>query len=245
MRVVAVVPTYRRKEVTIAAVKALRTQSVPPEAIIVVGSERGDIEVAAEAGAYYVDHPNYPLSWKIQAGILQAKCFYPEGLLLSGSDDFLSRNWIEVFSQYVEEFDMIGHGIVHMVAIDRGVPLVVRLEAYKGTDRCREPIGAGRLFSRRILDRLGWNLFPEGKERGCDAVCFAQLRAANARVFRYENDDVKLLCPKGGWAQINPWSAYEGANHRTKVIDPEVWLNRFFPGVAEFLLKMREAQRYV
>ena len=240
MRVVAVMPTYRRKKMTLATVLALRAQSLPPEAIVVVGSERGDIEAANEAGAYYVDYPNEMLSWKIQAGIDYARGFFPDALMLCGSDDFFSRNWIEALAPKTGEFDMVGHGICHLLLLDGGVPEVWRLNVYAGTSRSREPIGTGRLFSRRILDKLDWKLYPEGKPRGCDAICHAQVLKAGGSIHRYEGKEVNLLCPKGGWEQINGWEAYAGARSKSEIGDPRRWLNRYFPGVAEFLLRMRK-----
>lgn len=239
MKIVTVVPTYRRKDITIAVVKNLLRQTVPLE-VIVVGSEAGDSDAARETRVRYVECANQPLSMKIQAGVASARELSPDAVMLCGSDDWLSTNWIETLAPYLENHEIVGGGIVYFLRVLPSDALqLIRVNIYKGTLRYGEPIGAGRLISKRILDRLDWRIWRERINSGCDGSSFKLMRANNARIFMYEEDKAKLLCPKGEWKQLSSWSSCANSKFVQRVDNPNVWMETHFEGVLDRLSIIR------
>lgn len=240
MKTVAIVPTYRRPEITTAVVRNLFEQTVPID-IVVVGSERQDREAAMEAGALYVEHDNAPLSYKIQAGVNMARELNPDAIMTCGSDDWLSANWIETLGPYLENYEIVGSGAAYLLRIlSVDIVQLVRLTAYTGTSRYGEPIGTGRLISKRTLDGLDWQLYRESKDSGCDRMSFRIMKKNGARSFLYTEDKTKVLCPKGmWWPQLDPWDVFMKSQGIEWVSNAPEWMEANFPGLLEFLRKRR------
>ncbi len=232
MKIVAVIPTYKRKDVTVATIRYLSKQSVPPDEIVLVGSSQEDVAAAEEAGCHYVNYPNDPLSEKIQAGIYKAREFSPDAILLCGSDDWLSLDWIERFSLCLRTYDVVGHGTMNLLQGTGGKDIkIIEIPVYMGTSRRGEPIGAGRMISRRILDKIDWNLYREKQNTGCDGGSFTVLKSAGAKVFMCEEDNPKLLCPKGVWRQINSMDECCRTSFRNVIGSPNEWMESNFHGL--------------
>lgn len=90
-KIVCLMPTRKRKELTIATIRQLQKQTIPIE-IILIGSWDDDREVSEIVGVPYFEHPNQPLGAKLQFGVDVIRKLSPDYLLLCGSDDWLSSN---------------------------------------------------------------------------------------------------------------------------------------------------------
>ena len=69
---------------------------------ICVGSEGKESEKVAE-GCVYLEHPNQPLSDKFQAGAQVAMDMNVDALMITGSDDLISRAWFKQAVAKIEE----------------------------------------------------------------------------------------------------------------------------------------------
>lgn len=229
MRIVAVIPTYKRKKITTATINYLKQQTYPLEAIVVVGSEPNDREAAEIAGATYVNYSNDFLSAKIQAGVDRAKKFSPDALLMAGSDDWLSLNWIEKLVPYLPKFDIIGGGKVYI--FNYSSKQLIYIPIYIDTPRYGEPLGPGRLISRRILDEVGWKLFNKTVRRSVDGWSFQHMKTHGAHILVYHADDIKALDIIGPWSKITSWEVCKREKKIIFIKDAIFWMENFFPGV--------------
>lgn len=131
--------------------------------LLAVGSEGGESRALCErCGFGYVEHPNSPLSHKWNAGVQAAKRYDPDALVIVGSDDLVSVEMFRVYADKLREgFQFFGAS--DMYFFEPAGPRLGYWGGYEHTtmkNRTGEPIGCGRCFSRSVLDRTGWNLWP-------------------------------------------------------------------------------------
>jgi hypothetical protein len=144
--------------------------------LLAVGSEGAvSRELCEENGFAYLEHPNSPLSHKWNAGVRAAEPFNPDGLVIVGSDDFISDNLLE---SWVEKLRGGYHffGIRDLYVLDLPSSRLGYWGGYEYSAlmpyRAGEPIGLGRCFSRYLLEATDWNLWPPEPrlEKGLDEL---------------------------------------------------------------------------
>jgi hypothetical protein len=153
--------------------------------------------------------------------------------MICGSDDWLSLNWIEELSPYLKEFDIVGNGILYTLkCISKESIEITQLSAYKGTKRYGEPLGPGRMISKRILDKIDWQLYRRPLKMGMDGYSFAFMKSFGAKTFLYEIDEAKLLDFKGYWSRITD---FERTQQKDNIIIPNPfdWMEENFSGVLQ------------
>lgn len=239
MKICALIPTWERVLVTIEVIKQLERQTIPIDKIVVVGSVEKDRDIMLFTKIDYLERPNQPLGAKIQAGVEYCRQFEPDALLMCGSDDWLSANWVEVLFPYLNDYDLVGADRIYAVSMGHH-QLKIGRTSYEGTDRIEEPMGPGRLISQRILNKINWKLYPIDIDKLLDKNSMMNIVEAGGKIFVEREDRVKVLSPKGGWQTINSWGAYI-RNHRIRefIGKPELWLESNFPGVLETLHKIK------
>lgn len=131
--------------------------------LLAVGSENDASQALCEEyGFNYVEHPNSPLSYKWNAGVKAAETYNPDGLIIFGSDDLISSEMLRAYAEKLKK-GLQFFGVRDMYFFD---PITTRLGYWGGyehtsmKDRSGEPIGCGRCFSRSVLERMDWNLWP-------------------------------------------------------------------------------------
>lgn len=160
--------------------------------LICVGSE-GEYskQVAINNGFNYFEYPNNPLSYKFNYACSMCENFNPDALIAIGSDDILSY---EFFMFYIEA---IKNGVDFCGIIDMYMLVKDSLIYWGGYDeksnRLGETIGAGRLFSRKLIEMLEWKPWNgEARDRGLDGLC-----TNNLAKLKYNNTAVKCLDVNG------------------------------------------------
>lgn len=258
-KLVAVMPIYRRKEITIETLKCLKKQAYVT-AVIAVGSSKQDELTAKAAGAVFVHHNNIPLSEKYKAGFAFAKRYDPDALLLCGSDDVLSPNWTEQLYPLIEKgWDIVGKSSWYYCKAMPQEPVKIIGMKY-GPIRETEPIGAGRLFSGRILRKADFVFCPPiGVNRKCDWFSLnflvqeygaKPLAINNNPQFNKINKATKILSIKGPWECAD---SYDNVMRiATADVDPvnkslhiteeptssKEWLASYFPDLQQSLEKI-------
>jgi hypothetical protein len=129
--------------------------------IIVVGSNKPEEDVVNKYDiCEYHTYENLPLSNKWNKGILEAKKHNPDGILIIGSDDIVSKEYLKYGKFLLSKgHDFIGSRTWFTVLKDGDKILdsaVVGYNNYRGNN---EPIGAGRIISKKVLNSVKWNLY--------------------------------------------------------------------------------------
>jgi len=168
--------------------------------LIAVGSE-GNVskELCEQCGFEYFEFPNLPLNHKWQHGLEQARKSNPDAVVIAGSDDLLSENYFEIIYAKSQEDDCLV-GLNDLYFWDDKLDCLWYWEGYaKGTmaggiDRHNEPIGLGRCFSRRVLEKCDWELWPK-RERlnsGLDISCARHLGQLDIKYRAYKMSELDV-----------------------------------------------------
>jgi len=159
VRLTVVTPFWRRYEIgerMMARVAALRDElagEVELSAIAVISENRW-ITPAARNGWSVVWAENDVRVRKVKVGVAMAGAeIRPDAVLVLGSDDFVCAGYVRAgLAAVAEGVDV--WGVTDFYALDGDE--LWRWPGYEGW-RAGEPVGAGRFYGRRLLDRIAWN----------------------------------------------------------------------------------------
>jgi hypothetical protein len=152
MRVIAVLPCKGREPLLKQTVIRLLKQCV---AVIVAGHTESEHR-ACNGAEFLFCAPDMPLGAKWQLCIDVAMDRNPDAILIMGSSDMISDNWIPVLYKEIENgYAMVGTSGIHFLDIKQRNRL--NLCHWKGYNNYRagEPIGTGRLISAKALRMMG------------------------------------------------------------------------------------------
>lgn len=131
---------------------------------------------------HFVERPNHPnsLGRKLQASLTAMRSLEPAAVLNLGSDDFVGITTIRRLAKAVARgVDFSGWSDFYYVHAQFGMK---RWPGYPvRSPRAGEPIGAGRCYSARMLDALGWELWPGGGIHRLDANSWGRVKELEGR----------------------------------------------------------------
>jgi hypothetical protein len=133
--------------------------------LICVGSEKMKSRLICEKyNCVYLEYANEPLSKKWGFGLKAASKYDPDGVVTLGSDDLVSKNTIERYIKCIQNNELFlgfydiyfyskKHSLIHWdgygySSINNGMP-----------GRTGETIGAGRFYSKHLLNYIEYNLW--------------------------------------------------------------------------------------
>lgn len=165
------------------------------EVVLVVSTER-DMNDLKEFNP--VQFPNEPLGAKWQHVVDIAKTKNPDLLVTCGSDDILGKDYIKNAYQFIlKGFEMVG---VSAWLMEETRTKRTWRAHYKHVPDF--PVGSGRVFTKALLNRIGWKLFDATAERRLDD------QAMNNKIKKYistdiEKDGLIVTAIKGDWDMLN------------------------------------------
>ena len=194
MNPVILMAMYGRKQLVQTNLELLRKQkckvvvitSTDPDYLFIRDLDMPNVEICVA--------PNHPLGRKWQIGLDYCKNLNADPVVVVGSDDFLSDRFVEKALSF-KELDFIFFTQWH---IHDSVGKKDYFLKYKNVF----PLGSGRVFFKRFLDKNGWILFDKERDRLLDDYAY--------EVVKYEDkilmnpDGMKLLSVKGSWETMNP-----------------------------------------
>jgi hypothetical protein len=146
--------------------------------LIAAVSDDEHAALAAEAGATVVETANRPLGRKFNAALQAAEGADADAVLIMGSDDFLCPVVAgALLAACVAGVPYVGLQDLYFLDLPTGQLRYWR--GYRGS-RMGEPIGAGRLLRRELLDRCDWTLWAAHRHEGMDHSSMARAAAIAA-----------------------------------------------------------------
>jgi len=174
-KLVVVVALWRRPALAEAMLRHTLSVLPPGAQIVAVRSPEDPAPAPIVSGVTYCEAPNRPLGRKWNAGLAVARTLDPDAVMILGSDDFASasvfRSAVLAVPHVADTWGLLGC-YVWRAADERAL----MWHGYPaGTPRHGETIGSARAFSRAVLDRADWKLWPDDADRGLDAACKRRL----------------------------------------------------------------------
>jgi hypothetical protein len=155
--------------------------------IIVAGSE-GKFSKTIAKGCHYIEVPNNPLSNKHNALIKKAQELNVDAVVLMGSDDIVDDNyWQWVLSLSKDEPKLIGLKDLYFYSTYK------KELYYFDKNREGQSIGAGRFFSKLILDKMEWKLWDDGLPKSLDKNCSERLQMQGIGEEIYSMDELNVF----------------------------------------------------
>jgi hypothetical protein len=215
MPVAFVIPIWKRQCLT----SHLLTYYHAFGRVIVVGSE-GDASRQAARGLFYVEASNYPLDRKFDAGFQCCAAWQPEAVSLVGSDDFITPQYFQFAVQQIHDgVDAVG--ILDFYLVDWPKRKVYYWPGYTNSERCGDPLGAGMVFSRRLLERLNWKVFaPYDHFFADDQRAWEKTKDVRRRTVRMADVGCHYWAVKTG-DEYNPIEAFSHIEDKTEELWPE------------------------
>jgi len=198
-----------------------------------MGDNEEDKKVCEKAGAEWVHHPNRPLGSKWNSGIeaaIKSGIKY-DGFLFVGSSDWVSDNWIDTFAPYLEYYDMVG--TTNCYFLDINTDSTRRLIHWGGytNERKGEAIGIGRMYSMRIIKKLGGKVFIDKSDNSMDYQSLQNVLSVGGNVRSFVAYDAKTVS-----ISTNKWvnkhifeNEFKYRIDSDEVNDIEKWLKQWFP----------------
>jgi len=215
----------------------MQKQDLKLHEIVIVGSTEGDYNVAKDCGVQFIEHRNHPLSNKLQCGIRYARTLDPDAILINGSDSMLTPNWCSCASKFIEDgYYLVGKRSILICKLFAAQDVRLDYKIYKYR---KDPIGAGRMFSRVILDKMNWELFPQNLERGLDSSCFhnfiSYAEYEKIALMDEMNNVFVIEVKSDSWKTITPYDNIISSSHLTGHQLPTKDIDRLIPGLKERL----------
>lgn len=165
------VPMWKRHETTEKNLHLLMQQDYMNTRVVVIHSNIED-EIFCKrlekqyTNLYPIKVENRPLSKKFQFGAEFCKIFYSYGIIINGSDDFLSLNFATTVYNKFKNSEATYFGCNFWYVGD-----TVSMLLYKFTynDPLRV-VGCGRSFKHTLLNDMNWQVFPLIKNSGIDGA---------------------------------------------------------------------------
>ena len=215
------VPMWYRHETTEKNIHLLSKQIYQKTKIILIYSNEEDKIFAQNleykyTNLYSIEVENRPLSKKFQYGAEFCKIFYPKGIIINGSDDFLSLNYSKCVKEYFNKsYNYIGCNFWYVG--DLASMLLYKFK-YKDNNRV---VGCGRAFKYDLLNTLNWQVFPLDRNSGIDGA--SKVMIENYAIFKnLEENKCFTFSFKEKTDMITPMSNLLKSEHNTHEIISDI-----------------------
>jgi len=154
------------------------------------------MSLCREYGFMYLERPNEPLGHKFNEGLRVFKNIDVDYIIIMGSDDLISNNLIEAYMPFMKKRkDVIG--ILDIYFYDILEKQLHYLSGYglRPQDKHRkgESLGLARCIKRDVVERLGWQLWMNGINKGLDWTMTQRLKRFGVRPIGLKLRDIGAL----------------------------------------------------
>ena len=185
---------------------------------------------------------NLPLGIKYQFGMEYCKLFYPKNVIIMGSDDTISNNYIENINKYIDKYDIVGLNNWRIKEIPSNDIYILKYSHkiingyWGGTNsiwkklfntningfmsknfvKCPFSIGAGRSLGFKILNKLNWQVYVDASIN-LDTICLFNLIILNKANYITLNSNVFYMTSikDNSIEMITTKEAYMNCDHIT------------------------------
>jgi hypothetical protein len=239
--VVCLIAMWGRQELVQININLLQKQTKKCKILLVVSCEADKKFAMKNKNIDWIYTDNKPLGKKWQVGLNECKKYNPSAVLINGSDDLLSLNWVETCYKYIKSnnYDIVGKSNWYILDLIKKVPY-----KFKYTN-VNILLGAGRMLSRNILDEINWELFPINQNRALDSYCNKILNYHKAKRLICNLNKLFVISLKGQYDTLNSIELILKTNKRINniVIQPIykptlnniiLYINKYITSIATY-----------
>ena len=197
MKIVNFMPVHGRAPLLIHTINRLyRVNKV--DVVVCAGDNPDDKAVCTALEAEWVYANNHPVSAKCNAALKMASKYDPDYIVMSFSSDWMSENWIPTMINNIGDADLIGATDCYYMNVNGSAAQQnsewVHWGGYEfGNIRHGEPIGGGRILSRRICEALNWELLDNDLDMSLDASSKRRVMEAGGSIKCITDPSIRLL----------------------------------------------------
>jgi len=216
--IVTMVPVHGRHKILSKVLNALKKQSLKTY-IVCVTSTKEDYLFCIDQGCIdhvgtVINYPNKPLSTKHQKALNYIKKLKPNAVMICGSDDILTPNWVnECYTQILLGNDIVGKKYHYIWD-------VLTNTIYKNIYKADFHIGAGKMLSSNILFKVQWHMYSFSRNSSLDYYSNLILQTQNPKNYFLTNQDENIISVKKDWKTITSLNDIQNAKNSVTTIEP-------------------------
>jgi hypothetical protein len=157
---------------------------------VVTPDDRDNLALLTAAGVRWVEHANAPLGAKHNAGLVPSDRY-----MVLPSDDLISVEWAALYREFGGDYVSPDRCGVYEMSTGRCKVLTNRPTG-------RRTFGAGRIFSRAVVDALGGKVWSDHRQSGLDTDSHARIVAAGFDGYVHRCEAVPITDLK---SDVNLW----------------------------------------
>lgn len=159
LKIAIVSAVWKRPEVFELFAKGIKIlkQETPIEIIVIISGSEGERSktMVEKHGFIYIEVPNEPLATKVNATTLKAKEMNVDFVLCIGSDDIITPELMKVYEKFMRKgYDYIG--VLDFYFYSIVTKKAAYWAGYRDERRKGHTCGAGRLISKRLMNKWNW-----------------------------------------------------------------------------------------
>jgi hypothetical protein len=227
-RIVAVMPVSGREELFGITIDRLFQQEDVEMTVVCIGHTETEESVAEDEGAIaLIVSSALTLGEKWQLGIDYAKWIEPDAVMIVGSGNWFTNGWCKTLYPYLDEYDVVGSEAMYALHFREKDRILIHWGGYY-TQRKGDMLGAGRMLSRRILDRANWQIYDTSLNMDLDKSMTGILKGYDAKFLTLpQGDEMILKISSYKWKSINSFLALWMSPTAKQVDDPDKILKHF------------------
>jgi len=228
-RVVAVMPVSGREELFPITIKRLfQQEDVHMDVVAVCDTPDEFILARASGAAPMLAMNDETLGAKWQMGVEYASQGVPDAIMIVGSGNWFTNGWVKTLYPYLDDYDMVGSEAMYAYQIREKDRILIHWGGYHTNGRKGDMLGAGRLISRRILDKVNWQIYNTSLNSALDRSITRKLRLHGAKTLTLpQGDEMILKVGSWKWKNINSFSKLWGSPRAKTITDHEAVLKHF------------------
>jgi hypothetical protein len=193
---VVLIVSHERQRITCANIDSLLKQTVVPRIVLTVSRQDEYIFYRQAFPTIEVLRlDNEPLGAKWHWAVKLCERYSPDPLILTGSDDLLALDYVERCCLFMQNNPIDFMGLQQWYILDPHTGVL-----YHFKYRVAQPLGGGRAYSGKLLEKLQYDLFETAKAKKLDD--YGYLRTGKSK--RYVMQQPFILAVKGDWPVMNP-----------------------------------------
>jgi len=202
MNPVVLIATHQRTEITSRNIEMLQSQSRTPEIVLVCSDvSECDFYTRKFPTVHVLEYRNKPLGAKWQFGASKSKVLNPDPLIILGSDDLLGKYFIRNICAEIERgYDFVGLNRWWLHSEGQNTVFLLQYTVPNF------PLGGGRAYSKKILEKLNYKVFDASKDKSLDDFGWHQSKKHGAKTLLIsdcEKYGMNIISIKGDWITMN------------------------------------------